>query len=193
MPSDETLKLLEVAGAWAAAIATFAAVVVSLWLARTSNRVKLEPYCAVVLLLDGYSAVDEAPEFVSFRITNIGMRTATLQGIGWEAGFLKWGPFRKKYAIQKTDGYQYNPTIPIKLADGEVAHYLVQLRDDEDNYFRRFQPDFAFNWVYRHTLRFVAYTSGGDKFRVKPDDSFYKAMDETIAGTKTHPLAALQG
>lgn len=177
MLSDATIKLLELAGVWLSALATFAAVVVSLWLARTSNRVRLETFVSHVLMIT--PGEDYMPEYVSFRVTNIGMRTANLQGIGWESGIFNWGPFKKKYALQRTDGYSNNPRLPIKLGDGEVANYLIQLIDDEDNFYRHFQS-FVPNWVYRKTLRAIAYTSSGETFKVRPSQSFFDKMEKTL-------------
>ena len=65
------------------------------------------------------------PEFIYISVVNIGHREAQIIFIGW-----KWGFIKKQHAIVKfNEGL--SSALPIKLRDGEEAHYFIPLKDDK--------------------------------------------------------------
>jgi hypothetical protein len=87
-------------GQVAGAIATFAAVVVSLWLSLRIQRPRLKLIVGERLLLD---AGQIKQRLLVFQIANIGDRTVHVKSFGWRTGRLNWGPMflRRQQAIQQ--------------------------------------------------------------------------------------------
>lgn len=85
--SPDPYRLWEVIGVWAGAAATFAAVVVSLWLGLRSDRVWLRISVGkrVVVDLGG----KQQPDIVLIAITNLGIRPVRITAIGWY--YRLWG------------------------------------------------------------------------------------------------------
>ena len=110
---DPTLYWTKVAaiGQVAGAIATFAAAVVSLVIAFPSRkpRIKLTVGKRVVFCGGKIEAV-----LLMFDIANAGERPVHVNGIGWETGWLRWGPkfIAKQFAVQLTGMPQYGSGPP---------------------------------------------------------------------------------
>src|SRR6266478_2015919 len=83
-------KLWEVLGTWAAALATFSAVVVSLRLARQAERPRLRVSVEHRLLLDPAEIRDpenvrpeEMRDMIYFEAVNVGMTRVRINSVGW--------------------------------------------------------------------------------------------------------------
>lgn len=176
MPDDQTFRLLELIGIWLASIGTVGAVIVSLWLARRGDSIRLELSATHVLMITpGESAT---PEFLSIRVTNIGRRPARIEGIGWRSGLFRQGPYKSVHAIQKTDGWPGNSAVPSELRDGDVASFLIPAIRDGRSWYYEYMNVFTPTWIHRRTLRVLVWTSTGKMFRARPGASFFKALDE---------------
>src|SRR5262245_30695401 len=127
--SDAALRHLDTLGVWIGSAATFAAVVVSLWLARRSERIVLRGSVSIGLLYG--SGLKTAPRFVWIQITNVGRRPAKITYVGWESDWWRFGRWKKRYAMQKLDAAAHSNVsqspMPITLEDGDTAHYRVPL------------------------------------------------------------------
>ena len=82
------------------AIATFAAVLVSLWVVSTDRSIRGRGYARILVTFVG----DGSPGIchLGFRVENTGIRDFLVQSISWRTGWWKWGPdwAKFKYAIQ---------------------------------------------------------------------------------------------
>jgi hypothetical protein len=149
-------------------------VIVSLWLARQSGRIRLDVSVYPVLqLTPGHRRVDE---YVLFLVTNTGLRTAHLKHIGWRSEIFRKGPFKQVHGTQMPDLHPSNSPLPCQLSDGQEARYLIPITAGT-NLFTYFKPEFAPNLIYRWTVRAVATTTSGQEFRVRPSKSFFEKMD----------------
>lgn len=184
--------MLEVVGIWIASIGTVAAVVVALWLAQRDRRPSLELRITHVLMISGYGG--PTPEFISVRITNKGIRPATIEGIGWRSGWFVRLPFlKRKEAIQRTDLYAANPSMPIELADGDVANFLIPVvLTDGSNWYYGGITEMVQGRFDRWTFRGLAWTTRGEMIVAKPNDSFFNHLDEAITATKTKKEASVK-
>lgn len=82
---------------WLSAFATFAAVLVSLHLARRAGQPRAK--CRVsyrITIIPGWKG--RPPEFVSFKIVNTGDHPIRVTNIGWRTGLWK-----KRYGMQVFD------------------------------------------------------------------------------------------
>jgi len=127
---DQTVLWTEV-GAFAqvaAAVATFAAVCVSLWLARSERRANVKVRAGLRLMFAGDGSAFE--DVISIVITNFGMRAVRISSMGWRTGWLRRGPkwLGFQYAVQKLDhrtSMLNSPALPFDLGPGqETTLYL---------------------------------------------------------------------
>lgn len=121
------LQFWEMIGAWIAGLATVAAVVMSLYLARRDGLIELR-VTATVGLVYGDPYVSPTTEHVWIQVANVGRRTAFLQSIGWRTGLLppwfRWLP--RRYALQRAE-FAGNTQLPARLADGDIASFMIPI------------------------------------------------------------------
>lgn len=120
------------------AVATFAAVVVSLWVVMSERAMKAKGSAGIRVSFIG----DGTPGtyFVGIDVLNIGVRPFHVGSVGWRTGWFSRGPqaFAFRYAIQNTaimlnhqpgltivepgrnQGF-YTPIADMKAANGEVS------------------------------------------------------------------------
>jgi hypothetical protein len=161
---------------WFAAIGTFAAAGVALYLANRAAR----PSARVSVghrILVGAGYTKPYPEFAVFRIVNTGDRPIRVSQIGWKTGL-----FRKRFAIQLYDATQSSP-LPVDLTHGQEASWMVPFaaRDETwPGYFAKgmLSPNHR---VAVWTLRAQIFTSVGHVFEVKPEESLLKHLREACA------------
>ena len=82
------------------AVATFAAVLVSLWIVTTDRSLRGRGYAKILVsfVCDGSPGIYH----VGFGVENSGIRDFLVQSISWRTGWWKWGPdwAKFRYAIQ---------------------------------------------------------------------------------------------
>ena len=165
---------------WLSAIGTLAAVIVSLHLARRSGK----PRAAVSVghrLIIAPGDKGKPPEVIIFRIVNTGDRTIRVTNIGWCIGLKK-----KRYAIQLYDANQSSP-MPIELAHGQEASWVVPLNDREEPWMQSFsnkmmKPNL---WLACATIKAQFHTSVGEVFTARPEKSLIEKL--RVAGQASEP------
>lgn len=159
---------------WVSALATAAAVWISLWLARRSTQPKARLTCAVVITIgNGYPR----REYVSFSIVNTGDRPIRVTNIGWKLGLLK-----KNFAIQLAGSERHlNSQLPVDITHGQTAQWLISTEDVHDG--ETWVQDFSgkmiagrWMWLNLQTLRAQAYTSTGHVFSTRPTTSLITVL-----------------
>lgn len=134
-PSDPILfwTIAAAVGQIAGAVATAAAVIVSLWIVLSERREKLRLIVGHRLIVQrGADHID----VVAFDVTNLSLFPVQLTSFGWRIGWLRRGPPWAQYewAIQLPDTLG-GATLPMTLQPGERTSMLVRLD--------RFSPDVA--------------------------------------------------
>ena len=83
------------------AIATFAAVSVSLWVVSTDRSLRGQGYAKILASFAG----DGSPGIchLGFRVENTGIRDLLVQSISWRTGWWKWGPDWAKFKYEVRD------------------------------------------------------------------------------------------
>lgn len=160
---QETWKFINTFAPWLSAIGTLAAVIVSLYLARSEKPIKLEIRAGHRMMIEQGQKGEPTP-LLYIGATNRGYRPAIITNIGWKLGFLK-----NRYAIQMTTGaIQGSSTMPVKIDDGEEAKWLLSLERD-DNWVKRFSREFLMPnpRLNLFWLRLQIHTSIGKTFNAR--------------------------
>jgi len=107
-----------VIGTWLAAFATLAAVIVALYLARRTEKVRLKVHAGlrVIILGDG----SPPQEHVVISVTNVGERPVIINSVGWAVGKRR----HRSFCIQTVSG-PYTKQYPVELAHGKSADFMV--------------------------------------------------------------------
>jgi hypothetical protein len=157
----------------AAAIATFLAVVASLYIAFRSRRPILRLKVGERVLIGG--KLDGA-EFLMFEVANGGERPVYINGIGWRTGWFKWGPkcVRSKAAVQLTGNVGFGREPPYEVQAGAAVGSYAELRKVLAHSRERVsEPFFTRDWPLfgRQPTRVLgyAYTADGHIIHVKPE------------------------
>ena len=156
---------LSVGASGLAALGTIMASVVALWLAQSSQRVKLKTFLGV---RESVGPQGQAT-FVLFDVTNIGERPVTIASIGWRIGKKKGD--RRQCLIPLTG--PPGDRVPKTIAHGERAFFVVLAKGSE-----MWIPDFVAQFVNDvsessiRTLRGQVHTSVGHTETVVPEGNF---------------------
>lgn len=130
------------------AVATFAAVVVSLWIALSERRPKLKVKAGERLTIGG-----GLPEqrLLMISITNVGQRVAQVRTVGWQSGHWPWqwpNFLRRQNAVQMPGDTGLGQDPPFVIEPGQeisvyldLDHYLARIKEqDRDPMFSRTWP-----------------------------------------------------
>jgi hypothetical protein len=115
MNLDQKIQVWNAVGTWLAGIATFAAVVVSLYLARRADRIRIQANVGIRLVFAGDGT--PAEEHVGITATNHGDRPVIINSIGWRVGKGKTA----RHCIQPVAG-EYTHQCPKQLTHGEQGY-----------------------------------------------------------------------
>jgi hypothetical protein len=161
---DQKLQLWNVIGTWVAGLATFAAVVVSLYLATQGQRVRLRCHVGIRITYPHVNKADA--EFVVFDVTNVGDRSVTISQIGWMFGKRK----NRVYCVQAL-GLRMGDNVPKRIEHGERAAFYVPLYG-EAQWLNCFARDFLEKGEIEtalETLRAQVFTSVGTVVEIRPE------------------------
>lgn len=170
MTLDQQIQVWNAVGTWLAGLATFAAVVVSLRLARKADRVHVEASAGIRLVFAGDGTTAE--EHAGITAVNRGERPVIINSVGWRVGRGKGA----RHCIQPVSG-QYTHQYPKQLAHGEQAAFLVSFNTVPD-----WAKDFAVGFIQDleprnlKTLRAVIHTSVGQSIEVVPEKNLLEKL-----------------
>ena len=170
MTLDQEIQVWVAIGTWLAAIATFSAVVVALYLAKQGERIKLK--CHVGLREQIYGDGTPAIKCLCFDVTNLSERPVTINSVGWVIGRRK----SKRYAMQPTPGPD-----PRELAYSKQTMCIIRF-DEAPDWLSEFASGFirSNDWAEVKTLRAQIHTSVGLAIEVVPEQGFLKALIEHV-------------
>lgn len=158
-------------------MATVAAVVVALVLARRDERIRLSAHVATGRVdVRSQGKLTESRFEILIEIANIGRRPVQVTGIGWRVGYLK----RQRF-VQVFDTLASQP--PSKLSDGDTVVYIVPLAAFDREFPAHFARLSAFErrWAAR-SLRLLVYTSGPKNYPLKPHSTLRKHLRALLDG-----------
>jgi hypothetical protein len=179
---QDSYKLWEVLGTWAAAVATFSAVVVSLRLARQTERPRLRVSVDLRVLLDpakvrdpGNVRPDEMPDMIYFEAVNVGLTRVRINSVGWH-----WFLIRGMGGVQNPPSRgERSHDWPAVLEHGDQLQWILPI-DLVSNIAGKLLAD---SWWWRgklRLLRIIAYTSTGHRFRAPIGPALRKLFADEI-------------
>lgn len=175
MTFDQKIQVWVAVGTWLAGLATLAATVVALRLARQGQRIQLKVHVGIRELYVGDGT--PAQDHVCIDVTNLGDRPVTVNTVGWAVGKGK----RRKYCIQPTSG-RYTSQYPVELAHGKNAKFMVSFTDTP-SWANHFATGFIENLSERSLKSLVAqvHTSVGTTIETKPESGLLELLRSQIA------------
>jgi hypothetical protein len=155
---DWCLHFWEVVGVWFTGLATFAAVVVSLVLARREG-IRIAVSAGHKLLVQT-GREPPWPEVLVITVRNVGSRRATIEGVGWRRR-----PWRRLHGYQHFDPTGGYPGPPATIEAGDSRSFLLPLSDTEMRWGEDFVEHFVARWprIGVHLIQVIAWTPSGTK------------------------------
>lgn len=122
---DQAFKWLEIGGSWFSAIATFAAVFVSLYLARQQSKIRLRINFTSKSFPD--RGGNPLPVYLVISVVNCGYRPVTISDVA-----LRFGIIKRRYAPQHFQPTSWSTQIPIRVEHGEEINLSINLGNESD-------------------------------------------------------------
>ncbi len=170
MTFDQQIQMWNAIGTWFAGIATFMAVVLSLYLAKRSDRVRVQATAGIRLTFAGDGS--PAEEHVGITVVNLGDRPVMINSIGWRVGKGKGA----RYAMQPVYG-PLSHQCPKQLSHGEQASFLVSFK-----VMPGWPKDFSTGFIQDvseknlKSLRAIVSTSVGQTIEVRPEKNLLEKL-----------------
>ena len=162
---------------WVSGIGSLAAAVVALYVAHSSQRVRLRAYCGHRLII-GRSRPQESVFTVS--ATNISQRPTVVTNIGFTFGVWRW----RRHGIITFLPDDLGHGIPKPLVDGESGTWSVRLGPDK-RWMKDLVENFEVNWWSVFTWRIHVHTSNGGTTTVRPEKNIRDMLLAGIAERKS--------
>lgn len=149
-----------------AGIATFLAVVVSLYLARKADSVVLDVRVGIRSLAVRGGGQGHGSELLWVNITNLGRRNTTITIFHWRPV-----PWQKAGWLWLAPENDFSSPFPTTLIDGQSANYAMPVAEFLKNFSDFARSTFAgyIGWIRLRLLRFQVFTSSGQSFTAKPE------------------------
>jgi len=157
---------------WVSGIGSLSAAIVALYLARWSQRIRLQGYCGLRVSVGGGGPRDE---LVFVSVTNIGTRSTVVCNLGMRVGL-----FKKRFAIITMQKDIYSVGIPYAIGDGQEGHWAMPL-NEKKSWLRELCDGFVLTPMDVKTLLFQVHTTHGEVFNIKPEPPLRKALLEIVA------------
>jgi hypothetical protein len=175
MTLDQKIQIWVAVGTWVAGLATLAAVVVALYLARRTEKVRFKVHAGLRLVVIG----DGSPfqEHLSISVTNLGERPVTINSVGWAIGRGR----QRRYCIQPVSG-PFTTQYPVELAHGKNANFMVSFLATP-NWLHEFATGFVKDLSDRSLKTLVAqvHTAVGQTVEVRPESDLLQRLKEAAA------------
>lgn len=170
MTLDQQIQIWNAVGTWVAGSATFSAVLVSLHLARISERVRLKVFAGLRLVIRGDGTPLE--EHLNIGVTNLGDRAVTVHTVGWAVGKRK----QRRHCIQTVSG-PWTAQYPIELQHGKAVSFMVSF-SHTPTWLTEFANDFlkSISDKEMDTLVVQIHTSVGQTIEVKPEKDLLERL-----------------
>jgi hypothetical protein len=177
---ENTLQLWSVIGTWIASIGTVSAVITSLWLANSVNKIKLKVSAGHRILISPLEKNNNS--YCYINVVNTGSKPLKIINIGWQAG-----RFKNKQQMVQIFGLPNSDDVPKMLTEGEEATFLVpfHLHNNEKDWLNSMANMLTEKTNNINSLKVCVLTSVGQQFIVAADKILKEML---LAQTKTNKL-----
>ena len=156
---------------WVSGLGSFSAALIALYLARSSQRVRLSGFCGHRIVVGGGGP---RQELISIRVTNVGSRSTVISNIG-----IRIGRFKKRYAIITVVRDTYSAGIPKPLGDGEEAHWGIPL-DEKKSWITDLCKDFIKSEADVESMRIEIHTTNGGTTDLRPEKPLRQMIIDSL-------------
>ena len=163
--STYCLQFWQTVGIWLAGLATTAAVLVSLWLARRQQpRLRVSAGYRMIVT---QGVPDDRQPVVAITVRNVGERAVSVAGIAWRKS-----PWSRHHGYQDIPPQVTGHQLPFRLPDGESITLYIGLDDPEITWADDMVRHFLGRWpkLGVRLLRISAYTQTGESFYAPIED-----------------------
>jgi hypothetical protein len=122
VPDHETWRFINSFAPWLSALGTLAAVILSLHLARRSERPRIRTRITLSTIVGERQPIAQGLKVLDFSVCNLGARPITVKNLCWQTGVL-----RKRHYIQIAPSNAYSARMPVKLDHGDTATFVFPL------------------------------------------------------------------
>ena len=175
MSFEEQIQLWGTIGTWIASLGTVAAVCAALWLARRTEKVRLQVHVGLRHMIG-----DRTEECLSTTVTNIGERPVNVVGWGWTIGKGR----SKKRLVMLPPPPSSPAQFPKLIQHGDMAWFMVSFAEYPDwiNDFRTNLDGVSEKSL--KSIRAEIYTSVGHTELIVPENPFLDRLKDSIYGSK---------
>lgn len=152
-------------GTWLSGIATFLAVVTSLYIALRKPRAFVTGGVRLVRMLAG----NDEYTCVTVTVVNQSLHSIKVNSICWVLS--------KENEAQQLFRNPESDNLPTRLEHGEEANYRIIFDDSEDDWIHRFARTLKKHEVDINNLKCLVVLSTGERYRIK----LYKPVKDKIA------------
>ena len=158
---------------WVSGLGSLSASAVALYLARSSDRIRLRCTCGIRFTVGG-GMPEESLVWIS--VTNVGRRPTRVTTVGLTVGS-RWGKGGRRAAILRVPASPYCSPLPLVLHDGETGQWAIPL-DAQRSWVSDLVRDMVPDAEARATLRFFIGTSHGAEVSFPPEQSLLDDLRE---------------
>ena len=157
---------------WVSGLGSFAAAAVALYVALSTQRVRLRGYCGHrVIVGPGQPQVD----VFSVSVTNVSQRPTVVTNIGFTFGVLR----RKRHGIITFMQDDISQGIPKQLVDGDTGNWNVRL-GPKNQWLREVAEKFDMTRFSVMTWTLHVHTSNGGTATLRPEKNIRDMLIQCI-------------
>lgn len=156
-------------GAWFSGIATFAAVLVSLFIALSKPKSYVKGKVRLARIFSG----EDDFQVLAVTVVSLTLHSVKLSYICWANG--------KDHEFQQLFRNAVSDNLPIRLEHGDEANYRIILRDEEGCWFKRIAKRLLEENLDVKKLKCFAVLSTGERFELNINNRVKDRISQTIS------------
>lgn len=154
-------------GTWASGIATFLAVLTSLYIALRKPKLHVGGKVRLSRLI---SSEDDIP-VVNLTVVNKSQHPIKIKGVFWVVDKLG-----RKREFQQLFNNPFSDDLPIKLEHGDEANYRISIKKIENGWIERMARRLSEEGANVKNVRCVVQLSTGERFHIKMNSQIKKKI-----------------
>lgn len=178
MAEDRELwRFINTFAPWGSALASSAAVVTALYLARRGDRIRIKVAAGVRVIFRTGPGAPPPEQYAMIEVTNVGRRTATVTGLYFRDAI----PFTRQEFVWLPASHPLSTgTLPQTLADGESQRWLTPLAVFTQGFEGHFRG--VRGWLRAGRFRGGVQTTAGGRFESAIDRALRQALRRSAKG-----------
>lgn len=170
--NSNDIAFLSMLGTWLASLGTLAAVITSLYLARASNKVKLNIISNLAILVGYLREYENDDRIINIEITNNGNKPVTIQNIGWKIS-------KDRFLIIPLNPNPFATPLPKTISYGESVRWVIEVTAVKNLWI----PDLIENGVKKEDIRkwrLIVSLTTGEQIKVKLNPTIINLIEDYL-------------